>query len=291
MLTCQDIVAGRTAWPAALLLAGELLAGGSAQGQPIEVAFSTSAAASLTGAPGLTVSDHDVVGSDRAGLYQQMLAAMSAALPPAVELDALDFVSPTEAYFSLAEDALLPGAIGNESFADEDVIAWNGAFFSLLWDGSAEGLAANVDVDALDVGSVVPLQLFLSFREPATLPAVGTVQDEDLVEFQQGLGFVALAFDGSAASVPAGADLDAVNLRQTDQWLLSFDVPGTIGALTFDDGDLVAWDPLSSVFDPTPWFAAASQGAPAYVDLVSVEATPGQVPVELLSFSIEPSQP
>ncbi len=120
-----------------------------------------------------------------------------------------------------------------------------------------------------------------------TLAGVGAVGDEDVVEFQAGLGFTSLAFDGSSASVAEVADLDAFNRRTASEWLLSFDVPGTIGASSYDDADLLVWNPLLSSFADNPWFDAGAGGIAERIDLVAVEATPGQVPVELQQFSIE----
>ncbi len=124
--------------------------------QQIEVAFVPSEDTVITGSPGLSLADQEVAGSDLGGFYQAQLTALTDALPAAASIDALDFVSSGEVYFSLSADGLLDGA----SFADEDVIWWDGASFSVIWDGSAQGLPAGADLDALDVGTVFPLQLF-----------------------------------------------------------------------------------------------------------------------------------
>jgi subtilisin family serine protease len=65
-----------------------------------------------------------------------------------------------------------------------------------------------------------------------------SVTDEDIVALDDSGGF-SLFFDGSAEGVPAALGIDAFDITDSGQILLSFDSPGTIGGVTFDDSDII----------------------------------------------------
>jgi subtilisin family serine protease len=69
--------------------------------------------------------------------------------------------------------------------------------------------------------------------------SVSGVRDEDILFFD-GANF-SMLFDGSDVSV-GSLDVDAFALADVDTFLLSFDNPGTIGSLSFDDSDIVRFD-------------------------------------------------
>src|SRR5262245_4846651 len=87
----------------------------------------------------LTPADHQISAHDTGGAWSDFFAALTAALPAHVNLDALSALSPTDVYFSLEEDAL----IGAVPVASNDVIYWNGSAFSVAQTGAGMGLPAN----------------------------------------------------------------------------------------------------------------------------------------------------
>lgn len=129
----------------------------------------------------------------------------------------------------------LPGGVSAEP---GDVVRYDGANYSIEFDGSAEGVAGGVSVDAVSVDS--GLDLLLSFDVTAVLGAL-TADDEDLVLFD-GAGFT-MVFDGSAAGVSAGLDLDGAHDLTGGLLGLSFDGSGSLGGVAFDDEDVLEYDP------------------------------------------------
>jgi hypothetical protein len=90
--------------------------------------------------------------------------------------------------------------------------------------------------------------LLLSFDTAVTLGGV-TAADEDLVRFN-GSGFT-LFFDGSAAGVPEGLDLDAAdNLGGGNVALaLSFDGSGSLPGVVFADEDVLEYDLFTGTWE------------------------------------------
>lgn len=217
----------------------------------------------------LVVADHEVAESDLVGGWSLTLTGMTSRLPRGSAIDALDFKIPDRVWFSLDTDAVLDDVL----YADEDVIFWNGSTFSLGWDGSASGVPVAADLDALHVArESAPLELYFSLDVDASLGSLGLVADEDVVLFREGEGMAAIAFDGSVEGVAPGANLDAFSVENETAWLMSLDAAGAIDGLTFDDADLVSWNPQSHTFQRTPIFDAASLGLPSAIDLASARA-------------------
>jgi myo-inositol-hexaphosphate 3-phosphohydrolase/PKD repeat protein len=154
---------------------------------------------------------------------------------------------PVVLYLVLSSSATLGGV----SVANEDVVAFDGAGFSLHFDGSDVGLASA----AIDAFAVVgPTEILLSFTEPISVPGIaGTVDDSDLVKFTatsfgaQTAGSFTLYFDASDVGLTnSDEDVDAVELLPDGRLLLSttgaFSVPGASG----QDEDLLLFTPTST---------------------------------------------
>lgn len=111
----------------------------------------------------------------------------------------------------------------------------------------------------------------LSFAAPTILDGA-TYPPEDVLRYN-GL-FYQTFFDGSAAGVPSGSNVDALYLHSASNAIvLSFDTPTTIGGITYEPADLVRYAGTSFTFEldasslPTPIppstnvTGAAQQGA------------------------------
>jgi hypothetical protein len=130
----------------------------------------------------------------------------------------------------------LPGGI---TARPGDVVRFNGATYTLAFDAAANGVPNGVVTDAVSV--INGGDLLLSFDTTVTIGAV-TANKEDLVRFN-GATFT-LFFNGGAAGVPSGLNLDGAHyLDSNGHLLLSFDGSGTIGGVAFDDEDVVEFDP------------------------------------------------
>jgi len=122
-----------------------------------------------------------------------------------------------------------------------DVWRFDGVGYAVEFDAAARGVpaGANLDAVALYAGS-----LLMSFDVAFDLGALH-VEPADLVEFD-GTTFQ-IFFDGSAAGVAPGLDLDGADyLPCNGHLLLSFDGSGSIGGVAFDDEDVLEYDRVSA---------------------------------------------
>ena len=114
-------------------------------------------------------------------------------------------------YFSTVGAANPPGVTGPPD--NSDVYSWNGTSFARVWDATSKGVPPNARVDgAVRQGAD---HFLLSFSTDTTLPTVGLVQDEDIVEYDAGTwrvwfngtanGLTTTALDIDAFSLPGGA--------------------------------------------------------------------------------------
>jgi hypothetical protein len=148
----------------------------------------------------------------------------------------------TQLYLSLANGATLPGASGNLSVGDEDIVSFNGTNYSMFFDGSDVGLTS-LDVDGFAV--VNASTVLLSFTEPFTLSGLGSVDDSDILQFTGAFGSTtsgafSMYFDGSDVGLTTGdEEVDAFELLSDGSLVVStgggFSVTGASGS----DEDLV----------------------------------------------------
>jgi hypothetical protein len=188
---------------------------------------------------GTTVTPENVAQDDLAGTVSL------------VNVGVLPFGTSVTAYHRLnGGDQLLAfdttvSLVGGVTARPGDVVRFNGATYTLEFDATAEGVPLGVNTDA--VGLVNGGDLLLSFDTTVTLGAV-TADKEDLVHFD-GAVFT-MFFDASAAGVPPGVDLDAVDhLDQNGHLLLSFDTSGVVGGVAFDKEDVLEFDPGTGVWE------------------------------------------
>jgi len=161
------------------------------------IAFETTTA--LAG--GVVARPGDIVRYDGA-VYSIEWDSAAAGLPNGVATDATS-LSAGGMLLSFDTTVDLGGGL---VAADEDLVEWNGASFSLVFDGSAEGVDSALDIDgAQDIGGG---QLFVSFDTTGQIAGL-VFDDEDVLRFD-GSSWT-LEFDASAANPAwAAADLDAV---------------------------------------------------------------------------------
>ncbi len=161
--------------------------------------------------PGLgIVEDEDVVFYD-AGVWTLYFDGSAHGLvEDSQDLDAIDIVG-NVLYFSTSANSVIAGVPGMVD--DADIISWDGANFSLVFDASAEGLPGNADIDGLDMVLATTFYMTFNRNGGVTVPGgVGIVQDEDVVLYDAGAW--SLYFDGAAhgLNVADGQDLDALAL-------------------------------------------------------------------------------
>lgn len=200
----------------------------------------------------LTPGSHTVYvrAKDAAGNWSALTSAPLTVLSDAV-------------YFSTLGNTNPPGVAGTAD--DADLYFWSGTAFSRVFDATVAGVPATANVDGFD--RVDATHFYLSFVADVTLPGIGTVQDEDIVYYNNGVWSV--YFDGTAAGLTAAnQDIDAFSISGGVIYFSTFgntNPPGVGG--TADDSDIYAWNgsAFSRVFDAT------TAGVPAAANVDGLE--------------------
>jgi hypothetical protein len=192
-------------------------------------------------------------------------------------------------YFSTLGNVAVPGVNGVADNAD--IYGWDGSAYSRDWNANVHGVLGSANVDAYD--RVDATHFYVSFDADTTLGGSLTVQDEDIVYYDNGTWSV--FFDGTAAGLTAGGeDIDAASIvGGTVYFSTSGNVnpPGVGG--TADDSDIYRWNGGNSftrVWDATTHGVAGG----ANVDGMAIDAvntTTGEVQVAFVSFSGNTSLP
>lgn len=147
-------------------------------------------------------------------------------------------------YFSTAGIDNVPGLTNGD---DADIYLWSDPNFTRIFDArvGTTGLPSGADIDGLDLVSAT--HFYVSFDSNTTVPGLGTVQDEDIVEYDNGTWSV--FFDGTINGLTTNA-LDIDSIQVIDATAKSFyfstvgtdSVPGLGGG---DDADIYIWDGTS----------------------------------------------
>ncbi len=161
-------------------------------------------------------------------------------LPIGTNLNGFHRFDDGDTLFSLDTTVSVQGVVATPA----DVVRVSGGVPSLEFDGSAEGVPAGTQIDAL---SVTPVgDLVLSFDVTVQLDGT-TFADEDLVRIHAGTGDASLFFAPSSAGIDPALDLDAVYVLSNADVLVSFDGTGIAGGVTFSDEDLLEIDATGSL--------------------------------------------
>ena len=257
-----------------LLVVALMLGTGAEARAQTGVLFSPDITARLGTVRSSTPADHDISYDDAAGRVYTLPGFPA---PVEADLNALHY-DPVPSLFLASFDvtAALPGLAAGSPAEPRDVVSWDPAtgLFAMVFDGSTAGVPAGAQVDGVSLDAAG--DLVLSFDVTTALPGVGAVDDEDVVTFSA--GSFSMLFDGSANGVGPSLDVDGVHrVVGTNVLLLSFDVSGSLGALAFDDEDVIAFDLVAGTF---AMYADASLSDPLswrQADLVAVPE-PGVLP-------------
>ena len=168
-------------------------------------------------------------------------------LPPTFTPTPSPTPAPVPVYISLINTG--PTTVGNLSgVRDEDIIYFDGATWSMLFDGSDVGVTGELDAFHLLNANTV----LFSLAGSTTLPGNVSVQDRDIVRFtatslgSTTAGTFSIYFDGDDVGLTqSGEDLDAIDILPDGRIIVStlgnFSVPGVSGA----DEDLIAFTPTT----------------------------------------------
>lgn len=151
-------------------------------------------------------------------------------------------------YLSLANSGVYTvGTVSNVS--DEDILRFEGTDFTMFFDGSDVGLGG-VDLDAFML--VDSDTILMSFDDPVTVGALGTVDDSDIVQFDAtSLGSTTAGtfnwfFDGSDVELTTDSeDIDAMEVLPDGQLLVSTVGSVTVTGVSSEDEDVLIFSPTS----------------------------------------------
>ena len=171
-------------------------------------------------------------------------------------------------YFSTVGNTNPPGLAGTAD--DADVYFWSGTTFSRDFVAVTAGLPSTTNVDGFD--RVDSTHFYFSFVADTVIPGLGTVQDEDVVYYNNGVWSV--YFDGTAQGLTAANhDIDTFKIAGGVLYFSTLgntNPPGVAG--TADDADIYSWDGVSF----SRMFTATAAGLPASANvdgLVFVDTT------------------
>jgi hypothetical protein len=119
---------------------------------------------------------------------------------------------------------------------DIDIYGWDGMNYWCIFDGSAAGIPAAANLEALNV--LGPDDYLMSFSPSVTLPGLAeTVRAEDIVRYQDGVW--SLFFDGSDVGLADSQGIDAFALLSPNQLVVSmegsFRFPNPVGGTDGED--------------------------------------------------------
>ncbi len=164
---------------------------------------------------GVTAFAGDVVQYDGSS-YAIKFNASTESVPEGVHTDAVTVTAGGNLVLSFDTTV----ALGGSTYADEDLVEFDGLSFSSFFDGSAAGLAETLDIDGAHVleGSG---NLALSFDTSGSIGGVD-FDDEDVLEFDPSGPNWEMAWDTSVERTEwkTGADVDAVFVPEPGQSLM-----------------------------------------------------------------------
>ncbi len=199
------------------------------------LSYSLDTTASLAG---VTVVDHAVAADNLMTTVTPIDLGM---IPLNADINAYHLLSNGEHLLSFDTSLQLAGGLSVEA---GDIVAFDGSQFRLYFDASKHIASRGVMVDAISTSNNG--ELLLSFDTSVRLAEI-TYDDEDLVRFD-GTAFH-LALDASSAGIDSSLDLDAAHILSNGHMLLSFDGSGKVGGVTFDDEDVLEYDPVTSSWE------------------------------------------
>ena len=141
-------------------------------------------------------------------------------------------------------DVELPGSL---TVRPGDVVSFDGASYSLIFNATTNSIPHGVKVDAV---TTLGSELILSFDTTIDLGSGLIAADEDLVKWNGSVW--THYFDASVAGINPALDLDGAHRAADGKLFLSFDGSGSVGSGPthfFDDEDVLEYDPVGETWD------------------------------------------
>ena len=169
----------------------------------------------------------------------QVLTALGSVLPDGVDVDAISLLDDNLVVFS-TDVSFNAGGIDAD---DEDIVLNDRGVLSVIFDGSAAGLPASADIDAVHVLSLSPVDFLYSVDAPIEVGGI-VIADDDIVRFDGATHTVVRTGASLIGDETARADVDALWFDPSgNEYVISLDVAigaGT-GRTAAEADDLVRW--------------------------------------------------
>ena len=214
---------------------------------------------------GLSFQDDDLVEYDIDSTTATLLFNGGALFSNTSEdINAVHYLADGTIVLSTLGDANL----GGQAFEDEDLVLYNPATNSgSLYLNGDNVFAGEEDISAvyvLDSGIIV-----LSTTDDATIDGL-SFEDEDLIAYDPVSGNASIYLNGDAVFVDE-EDIDGVHILDNGNILLSTEDTATINGFTFEDGDVVEYNPATNTatlyFDEDDFSNDADVNALSLLDL------------------------
>ncbi|MEO8106867.1 MAG: choice-of-anchor Q domain-containing protein, partial [Actinomycetes bacterium] len=216
--------------------ASTVLTVSAGQQGPTTLYFSTLGNSSIPGVSG-PFDDSDIYTWNNTAFGRE-LAATDLVVPAEADVDGYDQVDSSHFYVSFAEDTTLPdvGAV-----QDEDVVYYNGAQWSVYFDGTANGMSrGSRDLDAISVSPDGQTLYFSTVGNSGPPGFAGPRDDADVYSWN-GTSY-ARVWDASASGVASSEDVDGLSLVNETNFYLSFKSDVTLtGIGTNQDEDVIGF--------------------------------------------------
>ncbi len=137
-----------------------------------------------------------------------------------------------------------PFTASSINFEPRDIVQWNGVEYSMYKSGSALGLSASANINALALSSSG--LLLISFDVPETVSAT-TYEPMDIARVN-GDNSLNMYIDGSVAGIPADANITGYHELCGSDSLFCFDAPVDLGGTTYIPGQIVRYNGSYSLF-------------------------------------------
>jgi hypothetical protein len=108
---------------------------------------------------------------------------------------------------SIAFSIDTPASLGGTAYKANDIIRYDGSRFSLIFEGSANGIPEHANIDGVWV--TARKDLFFSLDIPCMLSEL-EVTDKDIIQWSDGV--LSKYFKGASAGLPEESDLDAFSV-------------------------------------------------------------------------------
>ena len=183
----------------------------------------------VTGTVTITVTVFDDGGTDNGGVNQSSRTFE------------VDVAAPTsdQFYFSRKNSGTVTGASGTKlSFQSEDIVAFDGEEFRLLFDGTPWVSDLTISAFAIEENGAI----LMSFSAAGEVPDVGSIDDSDIVRYDPTSNMWELYFDGSQVGLTRGGeDIDGIAFAPDGRLLVSTVGSARVSGVRAADEDLLAF--------------------------------------------------